>query len=89
MPGDLESGVAYRCELGFVEKGRGAVELGFDCEPSAPCGCCEETELSAVAFVVIVLVPEEVTVALVVETWAAATREPGDTTASYVALDFA
>jgi hypothetical protein len=37
------------------------------------------------AFVVIVLVPDEVTVALVVETCAAATSDPGDV-ASYVEL---
>jgi len=73
VPGDLERGVAYRCVFGFDEKGRGFVELGLDC------GCCDEDVFSAVAFVVIVLVPDEVTVAAVVETWAAATSEPGDT----------
>lgn len=53
--------------------------------------CCddeEDADASPAAFVVIVLAPDDVTVAFVVETWAAATSEPGDT-ASYVALDLA
>jgi len=80
VPGDLERGVAYRCELGLDEKGREVVVFGLDC------GCCDEDVESPVALVVIVLAPDEVTVAVVVETCAAATSEPGDT-ASYV--DFA
>jgi len=72
VPGDLERGVVYRCVFGFDEKGRGFVALGFDCG-------CDEDVFSAVAFVVIVRVPDEVTVAVVVETCAAATSEPGDT----------
>ena len=47
--------------------------LGFDC------GCCMEDVFSVVAFVVIVLAPDDITVAVVVETCAAATSEPGDT----------
>ena len=73
MPGDLESGVAYRCEVGLDEKGRGFVLLDFDC------GCCDKEVRSPGALVVIVLAPDEVTVAVVVETWAAATSEPGET----------
>lgn len=73
VPGDLERGVAYLCELEFDEKGRWFVGVGFDC------GCGDEGVFSTVVFVVIVRVPDEVTVAVVVETCAAATSEPGDT----------
>jgi len=66
----------------FEENGRGDVEAGLLCDG------CDEAEVSPVVFVVIVLAPAEVTVAVVVETWAEATSEPGDT-ASYVTLDFA
>lgn len=52
------------------------------------CDGCDEAEASPVDFVVIVLVPDEVTVAVVVETWAEATNEPG-VTASYAELDLA
>ena len=53
-----------------------------------PWDCCEAVVVSGDDFVVIVLVPDVVTVAFVVETCAAATNDPGDT-ASYVELDFA
>src|ERR1700749_1706048 len=47
VPGDLDRGVAYLCELEFDEKGRWFVGVGFDC------GCCEEDVFSDVALVVI------------------------------------
>lgn len=48
------------------------MELGLDCD-------AVDEVASPAAFVVIVLAPDEVTVVVVVETWAAAPREPGDT----------
>jgi len=73
VPGDRERGFAYRCEVGPDEKASGLLVLDLDC------ACCAEDEGSAVTLVVIVLVPDEITVAVVVETCAAATSEPGDT----------
>ena len=72
----------------FGENGRGAVGLGRGGDVIFPCDCCETLVASEDGFVVIVLVPDVVTVACVVETSAAATRDPGDT-ASYVELDLA
>ena len=46
----------------FAENGRGDVEEGLLCDD------CDEAGVSPVAFVVIVLVPDVVTVAAVVET---------------------
>jgi len=80
VPGDLASGAAYRCEVGLEEKGRGDAVAGFD--------CVEEADASPGDLVVNVRVPDDVTVAFVVETWAAAMSEPGDT-ASYAELDLA
>ena len=57
--------------------------LGRDCVVMFGCDCCEDVFVSADDFVVIVLVPDDVTVAFVVETCAAATKDPWDT-ASYV-----
>jgi predicted transporter len=82
VPGDRDRGVAYLWEVGFDENGRGFVALDL------VCGCCVGVAVSAEAFVVMVLAPDEVTVAVVVETCAAATSEAGDT-ASYAELDFA
>lgn len=56
--------------------------LGFDC------GCCSVGDASELVLVVIVLAPDDVTVAVVVETCAAATSVPV-ATASYVELDLA
>ena len=82
MPGDLDKGVAYRCEVGFDENGRADAGFGLGCS----CGNVEAG--SPLILVVIVLAPDEVTVAAVVETCAAATSDPGDT-ASYAEVDFA
>jgi len=79
VPGDLARGVAYRCELGLEENGRGDVVLGFVCEATVPFDCGAEAGASPVDLVENVLVPDEVTVAFVVETCAVATREPGET----------
>jgi len=88
VPGDLASGAAYRCEVGLEEKGRGDVVAGFVCEAIEPCDCVDEAEASPGDLVVNVRVPDDVTVAFVVETCAAAMSEPGDT-ASYAELDLA
>lgn len=50
------------------EKGKGDVALVFVCAVTIPWVVCEEDEVSAVDLVVIVLAPDEVTVAFVVET---------------------
>lgn len=62
--------------------------MGFVDDARDPCGCCEVVDVSVVDLVVIDLVPEEVTVAFVVEACAVATSEPGETT-SYAVLDLA
>ena len=86
VPGDLDSGGAYRCE-GFEENGR-AVEVAFDGEESVCCVCD-----SVPLFVVMVLVVEVAFVA-VVETCAVETSDVGDMAegldlAWYVGLDLA
>lgn len=70
VPGDLESGGAYRCD-GFEEKGR-AVGVALDGEESICCACD-----SVPAFVVIVLVVD-VAFVVVVETCAVETKEVGE-----------
>ena len=77
-PGDLDNGDAYRCELGLVENGKGAGEVeGLDCAEGG-----DDAGRVSEAFVVIVLAILDVAVALLVETCAVATSDPGDTTAS-------
>ena len=78
VPGDLDNGDAYRCELGLVENGKGAGEVeGLDCAEGG-----DDAGRVSEAFVVIVLALLDVAVALLVETCAVATSDPGDTTAS-------
>ena len=72
VPGDLESGGAYRCDEGLEENGR-AVEVVFDGEDTV----CVACDVSVPLFVVIVF-GVEVALVAVVETWAVETNEVGE-----------
>jgi hypothetical protein len=86
MPGDLESGGAYRCD-GFEEKGRELVAVVFEADWIV---CV----VSAALFVVMVF-ELDVALAVVVETCAVETSDVGDIAevgfdfAWYVGLDLA